>query len=59
MITIRDIPADGIVREPGFYRMTAAQYHADPCIVPSLSSSTIRLMLERTPVRPAGPEGAA
>lgn len=49
MITIRDLPADGIVREPGFYRMTAAQYHADPCIVPSLSSSTIRLMLERTP----------
>lgn len=49
MITIKDLPADGIVREPGFYRMTAAQYHADPCIEPSLSSSMIRVMLERTP----------
>ena len=49
MIEIRDIPPDGRVTEPGFYRMTAAQYHADPCPTPSLSSSTIKTMLERTP----------
>ncbi len=49
MIEIRDIPPDGRVTEPGFYRMTAEQYHADPCPEPSLSSGAIRKMLERTP----------
>jgi len=49
VIEIRDIPAGGRVTEPGLYRMTAAQYHADPCPVPSLSSGAIRKMLERTP----------
>lgn len=49
MIEIRDIPPDGRVTEPGFYRMTAAQYHACPCPEPSLSSGAIRKMLERTP----------
>jgi len=49
VIEIRDIPPDGRVTEPGFYRMTAEQYHADPCPEPSLSSGAIRKMLERTP----------
>jgi hypothetical protein len=49
VIEIRDIPAGGRVTEPGLYRMTAAQYHADPCPAPSLSSGAIRKMLERTP----------
>lgn len=49
MIEIRDIPPDGRVTEPGFYRMTAEQYHADPAPEPSLSSGAIRKMLERTP----------
>lgn len=49
MIEIRDIPPDGRVTEPGFYRMTAEQYHACPCPEPSLSSGAIRKMLERTP----------
>lgn len=49
MIEIRDIPPDGRVTEPGFYRMTAEQYHGDPCPEPSLSSGAIRKMLERTP----------
>lgn len=48
-IEIRDIPESGRVTEPGLYRMTAAQYHADPCPEPSLSSGAIRKMLERTP----------
>ena len=48
MINIRNC-ADGRVAEPGLYRMTAEQYHADPCPEPSLSSSTIKTMLERTP----------
>lgn len=49
MIEIRDIPPDGRVTEPGFYRMTAEAYHGDPCPEPSLSSGAIRKMLERTP----------
>lgn len=48
MIEIRDIPG-GRVTEPGLYRMTAEQYHADPAPKPSLSSGAIRKMLERTP----------
>lgn len=49
MIEIQDIPANGQVTEPGLYRMTAEQYHGDPCPAPSLSSSAIRTMLDRTP----------
>lgn len=52
-LLIRDLPkalgADAIVTEPGFYRMTAEQYHADPCPQPSLSCSAIKTILERTP----------
>lgn len=34
---------------PGFYEMTAEQYHADPCITPSLSSSIAKVLLRKTP----------
>jgi len=50
VIDIRDLPTDGVVREPGLYRMSAEQYHADPCPTPSLSSSCIRTLLERSPL---------
>lgn len=40
---------DGHVPGPGFYRMTAAAYHADPCEAPSLSSSVAAVMLEKSP----------
>lgn len=49
MIEILELPADGIARQPGFYRMSAEAYHADPAPEPSLSSSAIGTMLERTP----------
>lgn len=28
----------GLIDKPGIYRITAAEYHADPCVVPNLSS---------------------
>lgn len=34
---------------PGYHRMTAEEYHADPCIVPSLSSSIAQVMLHESP----------
>lgn len=46
---IRPYPGHPIA-EPGFYAMTAAQYHADPVIVPSLSSSIANLMIDETPL---------
>lgn len=38
---------------PGIYDMTRAQYHADPCIFPSLSRSCIVTMLEKSPLHAA------
>lgn len=38
-----------VVREPGFYRMPAAKYHADPCPEPSASSGIIRTLLDESP----------
>jgi hypothetical protein len=34
---------------PGLHRLTAEEYHADPCPVPSLSNSIAQTMLERSP----------
>lgn len=34
---------------PGFYRMPAAQYHADPCPAPSLSSGSLIRLLDQSP----------
>lgn len=35
--------------QPGIYEMTAAEYHADPCILPSLSSTIAKLLVSRSP----------
>lgn len=34
---------------PGYHRMSADKYHADPCIVPSLSSSIAQILLSESP----------
>lgn len=36
------------ITEPGIYEMSAEQYHSDPCPEPSLSSSIIKLLIERS-----------
>jgi PDDEXK-like domain of unknown function (DUF3799) len=38
------------IRDPGFYELSAADYHADPCEVPSLSSSLAKVILNKTPL---------
>jgi hypothetical protein len=43
--SLRPLP----VTEPGFYQMTAAEYHADPCPEPSLSSSMCCALMGTTP----------
>lgn len=40
---------EGFVPGPGLYRMTAEEYHADPCPEPSLSSSIAKLLIDRSP----------
>ncbi len=42
---LRSLP----VTEPGFYDMTAAEYHADPCPEPSLSASLACELTNTTP----------
>lgn len=37
------------VTAPGFYDMTAAEYHADPCPEPSLSASLAATLISSTP----------
>jgi hypothetical protein len=37
----------------GFHEMTAAQYHADPCVQPSLSSSVAATLINRSPLHAA------
>lgn len=44
-----DIIDADTVTEPGFYRMAAEAYHADPCEQPSLSNSIAKLMLGTCP----------
>ncbi len=34
----------------GFHYITAAQYHADPCASPSLSSSIAKILIEKSPL---------
>jgi len=41
------------VTEPGFYSMTAEQYHADPCPEPSLSSSIAHILATGAPATAA------
>lgn len=38
-----------IITKPGIYEMDAAEYHADPCPVPSLSNSVARILLDESP----------
>lgn len=35
--------------EPGIHQMTAAQYHADPAPMPSLSNSILKVLLTKSP----------
>jgi len=35
---------------PGIYTMSAAEYHADPCVAPSLSSSIARILVTQSPL---------
>lgn len=37
------------VTKPGMYSMKEADYHSDPCPEPSLSSSTAKVLVERSP----------
>lgn len=41
------------IAAPGIYDMSAEEYHQDPCVEPSLSSSIARLMLRQTPLHAA------
>lgn len=45
------------IGEPGIYSLTEDQYHADPCVLPSLSRSMIKLLVDYSPahVRVAHP----
>lgn len=38
-----------MIAAPGVYEISMAEYHADPCEVPSLSSSIAKLLVRRTP----------
>jgi hypothetical protein len=49
MITPITLPPGQRVAAPGFYRMTVAQYHADPCPTPSLSASIAKVLLDKSP----------
>lgn len=43
-----DIATAGLA--PGFHKIEAAAYHADPCAVPSLSSSIARMLTKESPL---------
>ena len=49
MITPQILPPGQRVTAPGFYRMTAAQYHSDPVCEPSLSASLAKVLLDKSP----------
>lgn len=38
------------IKEPGIYDMPADDYHADPCVVPSLSASIAKILIQETPL---------
>jgi hypothetical protein len=46
---VKIIEQCAMIDRPGIYRMDAADYHADPCLVPSLSSSIAKIIIEKTP----------
>jgi PDDEXK-like domain of unknown function (DUF3799) len=37
------------ISEPGHYIISAEEYHRDPCVVPSLSASILKILLSETP----------
>jgi hypothetical protein len=39
-----------MIREPGIYTVTAADYHADPCPEPSLSSTIVKMLCLSSPL---------
>jgi hypothetical protein len=38
------------IKKPGIYQMTAAEYHADPVIAPSLSASLAHILISQSPL---------
>lgn len=38
-----------VIRAPGIYEITEAQYHADPCVRPSLSRSVLKRLVDLSP----------
>lgn len=38
-----------IIDQPGIYDLTADEYHADPCVVPSFSRSIAKILIEASP----------
>lgn len=38
-----------MIYEPGFYEISAKEYHADPCEIPSLSSTIAKMLVHRSP----------
>lgn len=46
MLNVRPFPVD----EPGLYDLTAEEYHADPCPVPSLNHTIAKIIHEQTPL---------
>lgn len=39
-----------MIDKPGIYEISAEEYHADPVVVPSLSSSIAKLLINRSPL---------
>jgi hypothetical protein len=39
-----------MITQPGIYTVSHADYHADPCLTPSLSSSVAKTLLSRSPM---------
>ena len=46
---VRVLAPGHMVSEPGFYRMRERAYHRDPVVVPSLSASIAKVILDRSP----------
>ena len=53
IIKIESAGLDLRIDQPGIYEMSREQYHADPCVEPSLSRSCIVDMFERSPFHAA------
>lgn len=46
----RNLDAQGEgVKKPGVYTMSAQEYHADPCVAPSLSSHIANILISQSP----------